>query len=133
MNKYLLLPLFSVYIVTFFNPMKKDINPSPYQPPGWIFGLVWPILLLLIGYSWTLRSSLSNYYFIQTLLLSSWVVFYNKNKLYGLVNILITLCLTLFMIGYKYKKMSSLLLVPLAAWLSFASFLSYDTLYNHNN
>ena len=122
------LPLLGVYITTFFNPMEKDNNSSPYQPPGWVFGVIWPILLLLIGYSWTLRPSLSNYYFIQTLLLSSWVVFYNKNKRYGLVNILVTLCLTLFMIGYKFKKVSSYSLVPLALWLSFASFLSYTSI-----
>lgn len=26
--------------------------PSPIQPPGWVFGLVWPILYLVLGWAW---------------------------------------------------------------------------------
>ena len=74
MYLYLILPIFCVYIVTFFNPMKKNNKTSPYQPPGWIFGIVWPILLILVGYSWKLRPKLTPYYSLLTFLLSSLLI-----------------------------------------------------------
>lgn len=128
MELYLVLPMFSVYLITLFNPMKKDNSPSPYQPPGWVFGVIWPILLIMVGYSWKLRPKLTPYYSLLTFLLSSWVILYNTNKNYGLLNILTTITLTVFIIFHKFKQLSSYLLIPLTAWLSFASFLSYSSL-----
>ena len=60
---YLLLPMFSVYLVGAFYPLGMETGKDiPFRPPGWVFGVVWPILLLLIGYSWTLRPGLTSYY-----------------------------------------------------------------------
>ena len=73
---YLLLPIFSVYFVGLFYPIDKETGKEiPFRPPSWVFGVVWPVLLLLLGYSWTLRPGLTNYYLILTLLLSTWSIF----------------------------------------------------------
>ena len=62
---YLLLPMFCVYLAGSFYPVGKEVGKDiPFRPPGWVFGVVWPVLLLLIGYSWTLRPELSNFYLI---------------------------------------------------------------------
>lgn len=126
---YLLLPLFSVYLIGLLYPINKEVRKNiPFRPPKWVFGVVWPILLLLIGYSWTLRQGLTNYYLLLTLLLSTWSIFYAKNRIFAFYNILVTIGLTVYLIFHKFKKKSSYLLVPLVVWLSFASYLSYNSI-----
>jgi len=126
---YLLLPLFSVYLVGAFYPVGKEAGKDiPFRPPSWVFGVVWPILLLLIGYSWVLRPGLSSYYLLLTLLLASWSIFYANDKRIAFLNILITIGLSIYLILHKFKKKSSYLLIPLVAWLSFASYLAYNSI-----
>ena len=126
---YLLLPMFSVYLVGVFYPIGKEAGKDiPFRPPSWVFGVVWPILLILIGYSWTLRPGLTNYYLLLTLLLSTWSIFYANNRMFAFLNILATIALTLYLILHKFKKKSSYLLIPLVAWLSFASYLAYNSI-----
>ncbi len=126
---YLLLPMFSVYLSGLFFPIAKDSGRDiPFRPPSWVFGVVWPILLLLIGYSWVLRPKLSVYYFILTILLSTWSMFYANNRILAFINILLTIGFSIYLILYKFKKKSSYLLIPLVLWLSFASYLSYNSI-----
>ena len=123
---YLFIPLVSVNSVAYFYPISKDSGKEVwFRPPPYVFMIVWPILLLLIGYSWYLRPKLVFYYAILTLLLSSWSIVLNNNKFYDFIDIITTLLFTLFLILYKYVKKSSILLVPLLLWLSFASVLNY--------
>ena len=129
---YLLLPMFSVYLVGLFYPIQKEekyIEKNiPFKPPSWVFGVVWPVLLLLLGYSWTLRPKLTNYYLLLTLLLSTWSIFYANNRMFAFINILLTIGFTIYLFFHKFKKKSSYLLIPLIAWLSFASYLSYNSI-----
>ena len=123
---YLFLPMICVYLSgTFFPISEQSSKDIPLRPPGWVFGVVWPILLLLIGYSWTLRPKMSYYYFTLTLLLSSWAFFYATNRLYAFLNILTTILFSIFLIFHKFNQKSSYLLLPLVAWLSFASYLAF--------
>lgn len=122
----LIFPLFSVYIVSAYYPINQNAGKEvPFRPPAYVFGIVWPILLLLIGYSWTLRPNLSKYYFILSLLLAIWAIIYNNSRFFAFLEILAIIGLTLFMIFYKFKAYSSYALVPLVLWLCFASLLSY--------
>tara|TARA_B100001741_G_C16489314_1_gene568885 strand:- start:692 stop:1057 length:366 start_codon:yes stop_codon:yes gene_type:complete len=121
--------MFSVYLSGLFFPIGKDSGKDiPFRPPSWVFGVVWPILLLLIGYSWVLRPKLSVYYFILTILLSSWSMFYANNRILAFINILLTIGFSIYLILHKFKKKSSYLLIPLVLWLSFASYLSYNSI-----
>ena len=126
---YLLLPMLSVYLVGAFYPVGKEAGKDiPFRPPSWVFGVVWPILLILIGYSWTLRPGLSKYYLILTILLATWSIFYANNRTLAFFNILATIGITIYLILHKFKKKSSYLLIPLLAWLSFASYLAYNSI-----
>jgi benzodiazapine receptor len=126
---YLFLPMICVYLSGSFFPISEQSSKDiPLRPPGWVFGVVWPILLLLIGYSWTLRPKMSYYYFTLTLLLSSWAFFYATNRLYAFLNILTTILFSIFLIFHKFNKKSSYLLLPLVAWLSFASYLAFNSI-----
>ena len=126
---YLLLPILSVYSVGTFYPIEKDAGKEvAYRPPGWVFGVVWPVLLLLIGKSWTLAPDLSKYYIILTTLLASWSMFYANNRSLAFLNILTSIGITIYLILSKFKKKSSNLLIPLLVWLSFASYLSFNSI-----
>ena len=123
---YLFIPLIAVNGIAFFYPISTDSGKQvSFRPPPYVFMIVWPILLLLIGYSWYLRPKLVLYYSILTILLSSWSIVWNYNKFYAFIKIISTLLFTLFLIVYNYSKLSSILLVPLFLWLSFASVLNY--------
>jgi|TARA_B110000971_G_scaffold1778_1_gene1987 tryptophan-rich sensory protein len=123
---YLFIPMLSVYIVSYYYPVTKQAGKDIwFRPPPYVFGIVWPILLLLIGFSWYLRPNLSFYYTILTILLSTWSIFWSYSKIYSLINIIITAFFTLYLILKKYSKKSSVLLIPLFLWLSFASLLNF--------
>ena len=53
---YLFIPIISVYVSGMYYPVDdKSGKKVWFRPPGWVFGVVWPILLSLLGYSWFLR------------------------------------------------------------------------------
>lgn len=119
---YLFIPLIAVNSVALFFPISKTSGQKIwFRPPSYVFAIVWPLLLLLIGYSWYLRPNLSFYYAFLTLLLSTWSILWAYSKLYSLFNIISTLFFTLYLIFFKY----SYLLIPLFLWLCFASVLNF--------
>ena len=123
---YLFIPLIAVNSVAFLFPIAKTSGQQIwFRPPPYVFAIVWPLLLILIGYSWYLRPKLSYYYAFLTFLLSTWSILWAYSKLYSLPNIICTLFFTLYLIFLKYSKKSSTLLIPLFLWLSFASVLNF--------
>ena len=81
---YLFIPLISVNSVALLFPIAKTSGQKIwFRPPPYVFAIVWPILLLLIGYSWYLRPTLSYYYAFLTLLLSTWSILWAYSKLYS--------------------------------------------------
>jgi len=123
---YLFIPMISVYLSGMYYPIDdKSGGKVWFRPPGWVFGVVWPILLSLLGYSWFLRPKLTRYYAFLTLVLSTWSILFSFNKAYAFINILTALITTMAMILPAYPQKATLLLVPLGLWLSFASLLNY--------
>ena len=123
---YLFIPLISVYIIANYYPVDNNTGKKIwFTPPAFVFGIVWPILLILIGCSWYLQPKLTPYYSFLTILLSTWTIFFKYNKFYALINIIITLIITLYLILLTHFSMSGILLIPLMLWLSFAALLNY--------
>ena len=123
---YLIIPTISVYIVSIYYPVRNNAGKELwFRPPAYVFSIVWPVLLALIGYSWFLQPKLTPYYSILTFLLSIWSIFFTYNKYYAFINILITILVTLYLINKNFLSKPSLLLIPLISWLSFASILNY--------
>ena len=110
-----------------FYPVKNNKNVS-FSPPPYVFAIVWPILLLLLGYSWNLRPNISYLYIVLTLLLSFWLILFSLYKKTAFYELVLTLLFTIFILFYKYETVSSNLLIPLILWLSFASILNYYTI-----
>ena len=133
----ILIPIIAVYTSGYYFPVRnyedKKIN---FQPPGYVFGIVWPILLTLIGIAWYMRPELSFYYGILTFLLSIWTILYTYSKKIAFVDIIVTIIFTLYLISIKTKSKkknksidkSAALLIPLVLWLTFASYLGYQSI-----
>ena len=129
---YVIIPIpnLLVYTMAKIKPIQREIGSNiPFRPPPYVFALVWPILLLLLGFSW--YQSLSQGYVINagyillTVLLSCWSTMYRYHKVWGLLNIIASWIVTCYLILSRISTSSSVLLVPLNLWLIFAAVLNY--------
>ena len=101
-----------------------------FRPPSYIFGIVWPILYLLIGYSWIkstdsiFENKIDLLYLSLSLLLGLWIVVYScyENKL-GSLYVMFIIFLNLLFLMILVPEISKLLLAPLFVWLLYATFL----------
>ena len=127
----------------YFVSRKKTPKVKSYlNPPSWLFGIVWPILYLLIGYSsyliWnTTTISMSNkqfylfLYVLQVILVMSWWPYFVNypNKLFSTVTLIMltVFAIVVTILFYKVKAVAGYFLIPYVIWLSFASFLTSQT------
>lgn len=140
MNKYDLLRLFypmvAGFVVSKFCKMEKSGITVKFRPPGYVFGIVWPILYILLGLSWINSNPSSNktielLYFVLSSLLAYWIVVYacQKNKR-NAVFIMLAIILNIGVLMVQIPKKSQLYLVPLGIWLLFALLISTTEIQN---
>lgn len=127
----------------YFVSRKKIPKVKSYlNPPSWLFGIVWPILYLLIGYSsyliWnttTISMSSKQFYLflyvLQVILVMSWWPYFVNypNKLFSTVSLIMltVFAIVVTILFYKVKAVAGYFLIPYVIWLSFASFLTSQT------
>jgi len=113
-----------------------ELNKPNFYPPSYLFGIVWPILYLMIAFSlWFLLINTNRFwplflFYFQLFLNASWSYIFVYFELYFvgfLVLTLLSLVLFVMILSYwKISKASSLLLVPYFLWILFATFLNYS-------
>ena len=126
----IIIPSIVIFTISQFFMIKDAGSDVPFRPPAIVFAIVWPILLLLLGISWYLRTNLSIYYIILIVLLGLWLVIYNYSKILSFIDIILSVCVTILLISNNEFKLSNALLIPLAIWLSFASSLNGYQIFN---
>ena len=109
---------------------------SPLNPPGYVFGIVWPILYLLMSISaFRTFNETKNLFLIQLLFnaLWSWLFFAFQMPLVALLNIwlLIYLNIKINLKMFYIDKLSGLLFIPYVLWLFFASYLNFFIVLNN--
>jgi len=117
---------------------------SPLTPPGYVFGIVWPVLYLLlavVGWKiWKLKDTdqlrrVKKVYALQMAINWSWSPVYFSMQMIDIALGMIALMvlLTVYLIGYfcHKDKIVSLLLLPYFFWISFAFYLNYYTWINN--
>ena len=114
----------------------QNLNKSNLNPPGYIFGIVWPILYFLMSISaYRAFSSIKNLFYIQLILntIWSWLFFSFHMPLISLIDINLLIFLNIFIL-FKMLKVdifSGVIYLPYIMWLVFASYLNvFIVLYN---
>ena len=102
---------------------------SNLNPPGYVFGIVWPILYLLMGITiWRTYSVIKNLFYVQLFLnaIWSWLFFSFHLPLIALLDIwlLIFINLKILLLISKEDKLAAFLFAPYIMWLFFASYLN---------
>ena len=129
-----------MYNKNWYNNLKK----SPYNPPSWVFGRVWPILYLMIFLSF--KNIINeekcknwckplNFFVIQLILNLTWTtIFFRLRRLkLALIQLILIIILTFITIKefYKINKIASYLLIPYFIWLLFALHLNFYIVNNN--
>ncbi len=127
----------------YFVSRKKIPKVKSYlNPPSWLFGIVWPILYLLLGYSsyiiWNSKNlSISSkqfyliLYAIQVLLVMTWWPYFihYPNKFFATITLILLAIFALIVtvLFFSVSHIAGYCLIPYVIWLSFASFLTSQT------
>ena len=109
----------------------------PLSPPGWLFGVVWPVLYLLMGIAAYLiyqapqtleRQKATAFYWIQLFVNFLWPIVFFRFEWYWiaviiiiLLDILVSITARLF---YKINKAAGYLMIPYLIWILFATCLN---------
>lgn len=128
MTDYLLifLPMILGYGTSLFcSPTSNSGSIVRFTPPGWVFGIVWPILYLMIGIAWSNSKQQMSLFVILMLLLNGWLLIYGclKQRILALYTIFLAIMCTLYII-VSVKLESKYLMIPLFMWLNFAGLIS---------
>lgn len=116
----------------------QSINLPPYSPPPWLFGVVWPILYILMGIAAYLiyitpakkadKTNALVTYGIQLFINFSWSIVFFKFQEFGWAVVVLALLLLLvaltLMFFYHINKVAALLIIPYFLWLLIAYYLN---------
>jgi len=113
-----------------------SLTKSSLNPPGYVFGIVWPILYCLMSIS-AFRTFVDtkNLFLIQLFFnaIWSWLFFAYQLPFIALLNIwlLIFLNIKLNMQMYRLDRFSGIIYLPYVIWLIFASYLNLFIVLNN--
>lgn len=113
-----------------------SLNKSELNPPSYVFGIVWPILYVLMMISAYL--AYKKIYGIFLIQLSfnaawSWLFFRFQMPLISLIDIYLLIALNLYITALMYRenKLAFILFIPYVLWISFASYLNLFIVINN--
>jgi translocator protein len=120
------------------DPWYAALNKAPGTPPGYVFGIAWPIIYTLMAVgacivwrtagSWKKADGALGIFFLQLLPNLAWTFFffYYHLALLALIDIAILWLLVALMIKRfgKHSKVAAQLQWPYLAWLTFATYLN---------
>ncbi|MDC3301678.1 tryptophan-rich sensory protein [Gammaproteobacteria bacterium] len=107
----------------------QDLIKSSLNPPGYVFGIVWPILYILMGISAFLTYLKVYKLFIIQLIFNtmwSWLFFAFHLPVMALIDIYLLIGINIYLVNvmWKINKLAAYLFLPYIAWLIFASHLN---------
>ena len=114
----------------------QELVKSSLNPPGYVFGIVWPILYLLMSIAaFRTFKETKNLFLIQLLFntLWSWLFFAFQMPFVALLDIwlLIYLNIKINLKMFYQDKLSGVLFIPYVLWLFFASYLNLFIVLNN--
>jgi tryptophan-rich sensory protein len=119
------------------NPWFDALVKPAFMPPGWVFGVVWPVLYALIGIAVAMilaeppsprRQAALTFFGIQLVLNFAWSPIIFAGHDISLANIVIFVMAVVAAIAarlfLKIRREAGLLMIPYLAWLVFAATLN---------
>jgi translocator protein len=109
-----------------------------FMPPGWLFGVAWTILYILLGLALALilssrgpaRTAAVLFFGMQMAMNFAWSpVFFGGGEIIwglGIIVAMLLLSIAATALFFRINKVAALLMLPYLAWLSFASLLNYE-------
>ncbi len=110
-----------------------------FQPPPYLFGIVWPILYALIGFALALvvhargsrvRGVAIALFVAQFALNLVWSpIFFALHEVglaFWVIAAMLALAIATTIAFYRVRRLAALLMLPYLAWLCFAAFLNYE-------
>lgn len=112
----------------------EELVKSPLNPPGYVFGIVWPILYLLMGIvSFLAAEKIWKLFIIQLALNAawSWIFFYYQLPIIALLDIALLMLVNAMILSNlkSFSRALFLLYLPYMLWLCFAAFLNVSIIY----
>ena len=113
-----------------------SLNKSELNPPGYVFGIVWPILYVLMMISAFLTYKKVFVVFNIQLIFNaawSWLFFRYQMPLVSLLDIYLLIMMNIYILKliYHESKIAFLLFLPYVLWISFASYLNLFIVINN--
>jgi tryptophan-rich sensory protein len=121
------------------NPWYEALVKPAFNPPGWVFGVVWPILYIMLGLSLAMvlhahgaraRQKALAVFALQLVLNFAWSpVFFALHKpamALSIIAAMIVACVAMIFLIWRIRVIAALLLYPYLGWLMFASVLNYQ-------
>ena len=119
------------------NPWFDALAKPPFMPPGWAFGVVWPILYVLMGVALAMilaeppsprRRNALALFFTQLALNFAWSpVFFAAHDI-SLAKVLVYVMAGIAAAAagqfFRLRRVAGMLLIPYLAWLVFAATLT---------
>ena len=136
--KNILIPVILGSVVGLIVSRFMDYNTleKPFlSPPGFLFGIVWTILYILMGISYgildknnLINNKIKSIYYLQLAVNLIWPIlfFVFKIRFFSIIWIFILVILVIYMITtfYKKNKLSAYLQIPYLLWTIFATYLN---------
>ena len=112
------------------------LDKSVLNPPSYVFGIVWPILYILMMVSAFLaHKKIFSIFLIQLFFNASWswLFFRFQMPLIALLDIYLLIAINIYILNliYKESKLAFFLFIPYVAWISFASYLNLFIVINN--
>ena len=112
------------------------LDKSQLNPPSYVFGIVWPILYILMMVSAFLTHKKVFSIFIIQLFFNaawSWLFFRFQMPLIALLDIYLLIAINIYLLNLMYKenKLAFFLFIPYVVWISFASYLNLFIVINN--
>ena len=112
------------------------LEKSELNPPSYVFGIVWPILYILMMVSAFLAHKKIFSIFIIQLFFNatwSWLFFRFQMPLIALLDIYLLIAINIYILNLMYKenKLAFFLFIPYVVWISFASYLNLFIVINN--
>ena len=112
------------------------LNKSELNPPSYVFGIVWPILyILMMASAFLAHKKIFSIFIVQLFFNAawSWLFFRFQMPLIALLDIYLLIAINIYILNLmcKESKLAFFLFIPYVAWISFASYLNLFIVINN--